>query len=73
MKPTVGCIVHCWPPKHDAPTEAPLVCAAIVVGVFDEEIRVHYFLPDGANGACPLPLEPATEPARGAWWWPPRQ
>lgn len=74
MQPTVGRIVHCWPEKHDVPGGQTLTCAAIVTGVKADAIAVHYFLPDGANGACELPLEEQPEAAgtRGHWWWPPR-
>jgi hypothetical protein len=76
MKPTVGRIIHCWPRAHDAPAGSDtLTCAALVTGVGDSALYVHYFLPHGENGSCQLPLEPLPEgspPAMNRWWWPPR-
>lgn len=73
MQPTVGRIVHCWPERHDPPEGgSSLTCAAIVTASGADRIAVHYFLPDGANGACELPLEEGSAGARGKWWWPPR-
>jgi len=74
MQPTVGRIVHCCPLKHEPEEGPPHTMAAIVCGVFPERdaIAVHYFLPDGANGSCEMPLEAANRPEAGRWWWPPR-
>lgn len=85
MQPiTVGRIVHCWPDRHEpapaghehylegADGKPAMRCAAIITGVFAGTICVHYFLPDGANGACMLPIAPAGDIERGKWWWPPR-
>ena len=84
LKPTVGRIIHCWPEKHGPPNTGPdqapatLVCAGIICGVFPDApggglIAVHYFMPDGSNGSCELPIDTAAgEPSRGTWWWPPR-
>lgn len=76
---TVNRMVQCWPERHDPPPGSPdderavpLVCPAIVCDVKSDSIVVHYFLPDGANGACELPLVPADSPMRGRWWWPPK-
>lgn len=78
-KATIGRIIRCWPDKHEPPvnpdgTTGALECAAIITGVYADKICVHYFLPDGANGACELPSLPVytSSPERGAWWWPPR-
>jgi hypothetical protein len=81
---TVGRIIQCWPERHnpapeghehylEGPDGEPVLrCAAIVAGVFADKIAVHYYLPDGANGACEFPISPGAELKRGNWWWPPR-
>lgn len=73
--PTVGDKVFCWPlnqnpkPTSDGSDPGPLVCLAFVCSVTPTDVWVHYYLPDGANGSCALPVVPAAEPRKGAWWW----
>lgn len=70
-----GDTVYYWPGNLSEIAERDgtggLTCSAIVTCISQDQICLHYFLPEGSNGSITLMGEaalPASSPERGRWW-----
>ncbi len=70
--PTVGRVVHYWPPEYEVPV------AAIVVYVWSRDLVNLYVLPTGIGGDVSAGVVTSVEYGEGGagparrWCWPPR-